>query len=156
MELDYRFAVADQLSSNGYSGVTSDSKRKIPGMSKALMQKSSPTCYSFNSFLRGLSIDAYMAPEYASRQLVYKDPSMVEYAEQRKNDESYVFAYSAGFRVNAHFKGGLALRTGLVYTDIAEKLQYRDENAQITKVINVTLIRSTKTGILSISGIPFR
>lgn len=139
MELDYRFAAADQLSRNGYPEVTSSSKRKMPGMSKMSKQKSTPTCYSFNSFLRGLSVDAYMAPEYASRQLVYKDPSMVGYAEQRKNDESYVFAFSAGFRVNAHFKGGLALRTGLIYTDIAEKLQYRDENAQITKVINVTL-----------------
>ncbi len=139
MELDYRFASADQLSRSGYSQVTSASTRKLPGMSKASKQKSSPSCYSFNSFLRGLSVDIYMAPEYASRQLVYKDPTMVEYAEQRKNDESYVFAYSAGFRVNAHFKGGLAVRTGLVYTDIAEKLQYRDENAQVTKVINVTL-----------------
>ncbi len=139
VEVDYRFATTDKLFRDGTEGVQTEQTRSLPGMGKATKLKSSPTCYSFNSFLRGLSVDAYVAPEYASRQLVYKDPSMIGYAEQRKNDESYMFAYSAGFRVNAHFKGGLALRTGLIYTDIAEKLEYRDENAQITKVINVTL-----------------
>lgn len=139
MEIDYRFATADQLAKKESTGVTSGGKQKIPGLSKKAKLKSSPSCYSFNSFLRGLSVDAYLAPEYASRQLVYKDPDMVGYAEQRNNDESYVFAYSAGFRVNAHFRGGLAVRSGLIYTDIVEKLQYRDENAQVTTVINVTL-----------------
>ncbi len=139
VELDYRFATTDRLFREQVGGVQSEQTQTLPGIGKAAKYKSSPSCYSFNSFLRGLSVDAYFAPEYASRQLVYKDPSMIEYAEQRKNDESYTFAYSAGFRVNAHFKGGLALRTGLIYTDIAEKLKYRDENAEVIKVINVTL-----------------
>ncbi|MCF8239344.1 MAG: hypothetical protein K9I85_14370 [Saprospiraceae bacterium] len=138
-EIDYRFATTDKLFQDQVAGVQSNQTHKLPGIGKSAKRKATPSCYSFNSFLRGLSVDAYFAPEYASRQLVYKDPSMIGYAEQRKNDESYMFAYSAGFRINAHFRGGLALRTGLIYTDITEKLEYRDENAQVTKVINVTL-----------------
>ncbi len=102
-------------------------------------KKGSPSCYSFNSFLRGLSIDAYMAPEYAARQLVYKEPGMIDYAALRNETESYSFAFSMGFRANAHFKGGLALRTGLIYTDIVEKLQFKDPNAEITKVITINI-----------------
>jgi hypothetical protein len=102
-------------------------------------KKGSPNCYSFNSFLRGLSIDAYMAPEYAARQLVYKEPGMIDYAALRNETESYSFAFSMGFRANAHFKGGLALRTGLIYTDIVEKLQFRDPNAETTKVITINI-----------------
>ncbi len=102
-------------------------------------KKGSPDCYSFNSFLRGLSIDAYMAPEYAARRLVYKEPDMIDYAALRNETESYSFAFSMGFRANAHFKGGLALRTGLIYTDIVEKLQFRDPNAETTKVITINI-----------------
>lgn len=101
--------------------------------------KKTPSCYAFNSFLRGLSTDLYIAPEYASRQLVYKDPAMIEYAERRKSTESYSFAFSAGFRVNAHFEGGLALRTGLIYTDIVEKLTYADPDAEVRRVITISI-----------------
>lgn len=139
VEVDYRFATTDLLQGDKTGDVSSLTPLKLPGANMKSKKKGVPSCYSFNSFLRGISVDAYFAPEYASRQLVYKDPSMIGYAEQRNDDESYVFAYSAGFRANAHFKGGLALRTGLIYTDIVERLRYRDENAQVTKVINVTL-----------------
>ena len=139
VELDYRFATTDLLQVDQAEEVASMQPLKLPGSGQGNKRKKVPSCYSFNSFLRGISVDAYIAPEYASRQLVYKDPSMIGYAEQRNDDESYVFAYSAGFRANAHFKGGLALRTGLIYTDIVERLRYRDENAQVTKVIDVTL-----------------
>lgn len=104
-----------------------------------LSKKGGPDCYSFQSFLRGLSFDGYIAPEYASRQLVYKDPSQITYAEQRKNNENYSFAYSLGFRANAHFKRGLALRTGLVVSTIVEKFTYQDPNAQITRVLNISV-----------------
>jgi hypothetical protein len=104
-----------------------------------LLKKNGPTCYSFNSFLRGLSVDLYLAPEYASRQLVYKNPGMIDYAERRNATEAYSFAFSAGFRANAHFEGGLALRTGLIYTDIVEKFTYTDPNAEVRRVITVSI-----------------
>jgi hypothetical protein len=122
-------------------GILTDEDRpslKYPPIN-VLNKKGGPDCYSFQSFLRGLSVDGYIAPEYASRQLVYKDPTQVTYAEQRKNNENYSFAYSLGFRANAHFKRGLALRTGLVISTIVEKFTYQDPNAQITRVLNISV-----------------
>lgn len=113
----------------------------LPASGLSILQsgKKTPSCYAFNSFLRGLSTDLYIAPEYASRQLVYKDPDMIEYAERRRSTEAYSFAFSAGFRLNAHFKGGLALRSGLIYTDIVEKLTYADPDAEVRRVITVSI-----------------
>ncbi len=111
----------------------------VPPFMAAQQRRSSPSCYSFHTFLRGLSVDGYLAPEYALRQLVYKEPGMGEYAAMRDETESYSFAFSAGFRANAHFKGGLALRTGVVYTDIVEKFRNADPDAEVRRIITVNI-----------------
>lgn len=136
-----RYPALASLSHQFTNGIITEDNQ--PGLKyqpiNVLNKKGGPDCYSFQSFLRGLSIDGYIAPEYASRQLVYKDPSQISYAEQRKDNENYSFAYSLGFRANAHFKRGLALRTGLVVSTIVEKFTYQDPNAQITRVLNISV-----------------
>lgn len=107
-----------------------------PSISK---KRRGPDCYSFNSMIRGLSMDVFFSPEYAARQLVYKEPDLINYAALRKNTESYAFAYSAGLRLSAHFQGGLALRTGVVYTDIVEKLRFKDPNAEVNRIIHLAI-----------------
>jgi hypothetical protein len=102
-------------------------------------RKRSPSCYAFNSYLRGLSFDLFGAPEYASRQLVYKEAGMADYASLRKDMESFSFAYSMGLRASAHFQGGFAMRTGIVYTDILERFTYNDPDAEITRIIQVNV-----------------
>jgi hypothetical protein len=136
-----KYPALSLLGNRNTNGILTDEDRpslKYPPIN-VLNKKGGPDCYSFQSFLRGLSIDGYIAPEYASRQLVYKDPNQIAYAEQRKNNENYSFAYSLGFRANAHFKRGLALRTGLVISTIVEKFTYQDPNAQITRVLNISV-----------------
>ena len=98
-----------------------------------------PSCYSFHSLLRGLSVDLYVAPEYAARQMVYRDEASMAHATRRNETERYAFAWSAGFRASAHFRGGLALRTGLTYTDIMERFRTNDPDAEITRVITVKI-----------------
>lgn len=121
------------------SGIAMDSWSPVlffPSISK---KRSSPDCYSFNSMIRGLSMDVFFSPEYAARQLVYKEPDLINYASLRKNTESYAFAYSAGLRLSAHFQGGLALRTGVVFTDIVEKLRFKDPNAEVNRIIHLAI-----------------
>lgn len=136
-----KYPALTSLGNRNATGILTDDDQptlKYPPIN-VLGKKGGPDCYSFQSFLRGLSIDGYIAPEYASRQLVYKDPSQITYAEQRKNNENYSFAYSLGFRANAHFKRGLALRTGLVISTIVEKFTYQDPSVQVTRVLNISV-----------------
>lgn len=98
-----------------------------------------PACYSFQTALRGLSVDLYAAPAYAVRQMVYRDDATMAHAKLRNDTERYAFAYSTGFRASAHFRGGLALRTGLTYTDIMERFRTNDPDADITRVITIQI-----------------
>lgn len=108
-------------------------------MGLPILPKRVPSCYSFHTLLRGLSVDLYVAPEYAARQMVYSDDASMAYATQRNDTERYAFAWSAGFRASAHFRGGLALRSGLTYTDIMERFRTNDPDAEITRVITVKI-----------------
>jgi hypothetical protein len=120
------------------TGVDKVSSR-LEGLGMPILPKRVPSCYSFHSLLRGLSVDLYAAPEYAARQMVYSDDASMEHATRRNDTERYAFAWSAGFRASAHFRGGLALRSGLVYTDIMERFRTNDPDAEITRVITVKI-----------------
>lgn len=66
-------------------------------------------------------VDAFGAPEYAFRRLSQNLPESGAYLNARDTVEKPWYALSAGVRASVVFESGLALRTGLVYTQTNEK-----------------------------------
>lgn len=106
-----------------------------------LMKFWNPDCYSFRG---GRSkpyffVDAIYAPQYASKTLstITNDPEQVDYANNRNDTESYSYAYSLGARLSMLTKSKLALRTGLTYSQITEKFNFRQEHVEGTVEITI-------------------
>lgn len=66
-------------------------------------------------------VDVFGAPEYAFRRLSQNLPESGTYLNARDTVEKPWYALSAGARASVVFESGLALRTGLVYTQTNEK-----------------------------------
>ncbi|MCR9287016.1 MAG: hypothetical protein NXI23_06450 [Bacteroidetes bacterium] len=75
-------------------------------------------------------LDILIGPDYAIRNLRSKSPDDVNYLKARETTESYRYAYSGGLRLSFLNRKGLALRTGLMYSQIAEKFEHNIGNAQ--------------------------
>ena len=66
------------------------------------------------------SMDLFVSPERSFRFLEYKANDYAEYATRRNETEKAYYSFSSGIRLNYLTTNGLAIRTGLVYSQINE------------------------------------
>ena len=89
-------------------------------------------CYAFNPYDNGkkgpprLYIDVLAGPEYANRTLVDKSGDLAGYAMIRDSTESSRLGFSSTVRASMVLANGLALRSGVAYTQINERLDLFD------------------------------
>lgn len=97
-------------------------------------------------------LDALIGPDYALQNLRTKTPDAINYLRARELTESYRFAMSSGLRLSMLNRNGLALRTGFLYQQIAEKFDYYNGNEQH---ITITTIQNQDGTVTRDTSIEF-
>lgn len=77
-------------------------------------------------------VDAYYAPELASRSFSANNISDLAYAEKRSATEKAIMSYTVGLRASVVFPTGIAARTGVQYSNNTERFDYIKETQTIT------------------------
>lgn len=96
-----------------------------------------PKCAKFKHGQWLLYLDMMASPDFPIRSLKAKNSAFYNYVENRKQTESVEFSYSMGFRLSAVSSLGLAIRTGLNYTQINEQFNYYNQNEERIIIDNV-------------------
>lgn len=86
--------------------------------------KRDPECAKFSKGSIHFYVDILASPDLTFRQLDAKNPVYNDYAESREATESLEYTFSTGLRLSAVSGFGLALRTGINYSQISEKFEY--------------------------------
>jgi len=95
--------------------VKHNSKFDLPDIVKCGNKKDSKFDWNFTT-----SMDFFVSPERSFRFLEYKSEDFATYAARRNETEKPYYSFSSGFRFNLLADNGLAVRTGLVYSQINE------------------------------------
>lgn len=77
-------------------------------------------------------IDGYYAPELASRSFSADKISDLAYAEKRSATEKAIMSYTIGLRASVVFPSGIAVRSGLQFSNNTERFDYIKETQIIT------------------------
>ena len=96
-----------------------------------------PKCAQFGNGGWGLYLDIMASPDLAFSDLQARSPNFEDYAESRRETESFVFAFSGGVRLSLEAENGLALRTGINYSQVNERFTYFNgtERREITEPV---------------------
>lgn len=79
------------------------------------------------------TVDFIVSPDLVSRELEAVSPQYEEYAAARNTTEHFRYGFSAGVRFSTIAPSGLAVRSGLNYSQINEQFSYRnDQEERIT------------------------
>jgi hypothetical protein len=97
--------------------------------------KNDPECAKFSKGQIRIFAEILASPDFTFRQLDPKNPSDLEYAEFRAQTESPEYNFSTGLRFSAVSGFGLALRSGVNYSQISEKFEYINETEEVTTII---------------------
>gem|GEM_PF-1302522 len=82
-------------------------------------------------------IDALVSPDYAITEIAGRTAAYDNYAAARRATENFNYAFSAGVRVSAVTKAGLAFRTGVIYSQITEKFDHTGDSEEIDSIVTV-------------------
>lgn len=93
-------------------------------------------CADFNRRSLYFTADIMAGPAMALREFEPSDEEYQNYAQLRENSETPTFAYNVSARISAVTGFGLALRTGLSYTQFNEQFKYRNENEERIIITN--------------------
>jgi len=96
---------------------------------------------------RGVILDFYFSPDFAMREFNPREVEFNNYSSERENSESPYLSYSAGMRFSYVNNSGLALRSGVNFTQINETFKYLNTNVTgidtIIKIESGTNVRDT-------------
>lgn len=111
--------------------------RSLPAFALVLPDRD-PQCVRFGEpkhwhFYADLSA----GPTVPFRRLQAESPEYEAYAQARENTESPRLSYHAQLRLSAVTHFGLALRTGLSYTQYSEKFDFTDNSEEKITITNV-------------------
>ncbi len=94
-------------------------------------------CASFSGEKTKFYLEVMAAPGFADRSLDPRGSDYTAYANTRKETELPRYAYSAALRVSVVTEHGLALRTGVNYSEINERFEHTIENEVRTIITNI-------------------
>jgi len=89
---------------------------------------------------KGIILDFYFSPDFAMREFNPRGIEFNSYSVARENSENPYLSFSAGMRFSYINKSGLALRTGINFTQINENFKYLNTN--ITGIDTIIVIDS--------------
>lgn len=95
-----------------------------------------PKCAEFGRGTWGFYLDALLSPDLTFRRLQPRDPEFEEYANTREETESNMYAFSGALRLSLVSDRGLALRTGLNYSQINERFSFVNGSEEVIETIN--------------------
>lgn len=76
------------------------------------------------------TVDFMVSPDLVSRELQAVSPQYEEYAAARNTTEHFRYGFSAGVRFSTIAPSGLAVRSGLNYSQINEQFSYRNDQEE--------------------------
>lgn len=97
-------------------------------LSELIFKGKPDPCYAFNAYDSGKKgpprfyVDLLASPDYAHRTFTAKNADLNGYATIRDSTESSRLGFSSTIRLSMVLANGLALRSGLAYTQINEQL----------------------------------
>jgi len=107
-------------------------------------------------------VDLLVSPDLAMRDLSAKSAQGYAYLNAREETEFFSNAYSATARVSYLAESGVAIRGGLEFSQITEKLDYVNDDVQTITVVfpvdtifngtNMTIVFDTTVHILGVNG----
>lgn len=119
-----------------FQSITDLSSSSIPKRISSMKFKEDPCNMVERKVQRErIYIDFYYAPEFSKRTIDPVFPNSEAYATKRKMDERFVRSYSTGIRGSYVFKNGIALRTGLNYSEIKERFDFFAGTQLVTIVV---------------------
>ena len=107
--------IKEQVPSLANLNLAYDSEFQLPDIVKCGDKKDRRLNMNFTT-----SMDVFVSPERSFRILEYKADDYAEYAARRNETEKAYYSFSSGLRFNVLADNGLALRTGIVYSQINE------------------------------------
>lgn len=146
---DARKLLLSPTSARGYTAVSPRpaTEAKLPALAAVYEKEAShplpalfnpePKCAQFGNGRWSVYIDLMASPDLAFSDLRARSPNFEDYAASRRETESFVFAFSGGFRLSLEAENGLALRTGINYSQVNEKFTYFNgtERREITEPV---------------------
>ncbi|MCB0572716.1 MAG: hypothetical protein KDC66_23270 [Phaeodactylibacter sp.] len=108
---------------------------KQPGILKGIFSPE-PKCAEFGNGYWSFYFDALASPDLSIRQMSPRNPEYEEYVQSRRETESNMYAFSGALRLSMVSDKGLAVRTGVNYSQINEKFTYYSGSEEIIKYIN--------------------
>ena len=82
-------------------------------------------------------VDAAFTPLWPSRSLSAKSPEHQQYADLREQTENPRLSFGAGARLSMVTDFGLALRSGVHFSQINEKFNYTDNSEETITITNI-------------------
>ena len=111
--------------------------RSLPPAQPILFERE-PQCVRFGEQQQWrLFADAFGGPAFAFRAMEARTPVDDAYAHARIDTERPRLSYTAGLRLSIVSDFGLAVRTGLQYTQFNEKFDYRENREEKITITNV-------------------
>jgi hypothetical protein len=99
-----------------------------------LFGSNEPKCARFGDGNWAVYLDVMASPDLTFNNLQARQADAQEYLEKRKETESRLFAFSGGVRLSMIADNGLALRTGVNYSQINEKFSYYNGRVEETSI----------------------
>jgi len=91
-------------------------------------------------------LDVLASPDISIRSLEARSSDNAAYQKARAKTESTRYAFSGGLRLSFVGKRGFAFRTGLMYAQINERFDFKNENAERSSIINTFDMRGNVIG----------
>ena len=102
-----------------------------------LFGSNDPKCARFGDGKWALYLDFMASPDLTFNTLEARSSDAAEYLEKRKETETRLFAFSGGVRLSMVADNGIALRTGVNYSQINEKFTYFNGSEELTQTRNI-------------------
>ncbi|MDX1940592.1 MAG: hypothetical protein SFU99_08570 [Saprospiraceae bacterium] len=101
------------------------------------LQMPASGCATFTDGKTNFYFDILAAPGFAVRSLNPKEGDYARYANTREQTELPRYTYSAALRLSMVTKPGVAVRTGVNYSEINERFKHTIENEVRTIITNI-------------------
>ncbi len=113
------------------AGTISNSKGFTSQKEKKFSRNRANDCFPEMIKSKMLALEAFVSPDFASRQLSTYDQNLLEHVNKRENTEERQISWSAGLRLDIAFHRNLHLKTGLSYAQINEYFSHLGEETTV-------------------------
>ncbi|MBX2875588.1 MAG: anti-sigma factor [Saprospiraceae bacterium] len=110
-----------------------------PRRKLGFVPKSNPEtgCARFSEGKPAVFLSLLAGPSFPSRTFAARDEEYIEYANQRTLTETPQISYGASARLSVVFPWGGAIRSGVGYTQVNEKMVFRNSSVRRTTITDI-------------------